>query len=106
MINLHLGIYEGEVCVVDFDEMDDFISYIKYNLSEFDCIWLAVVDNCDYEEILVTENTDTLFNSFVNGFFNIGINNDVHIHIQEYQTYEDAYAVALSMREANPKCYN
>jgi len=26
--------------------------------------------------------------------------------IQEYQTFEDAYRVALDMRETNPKCYN
>ena len=28
------------------------------------------------------------------------------VHLYEYSSYEDAYLVALNMREANPMCYN
>jgi arginine/lysine/ornithine decarboxylase len=30
---------------------------------------------------------------------------EIEIHLQEYESYEDAYDVALEMREPNPLCY-
>jgi len=31
---------------------------------------------------------------------------DTEIFLQEYESFEDAYKVALDMRECNPLCYN
>ena len=33
-------------------------------------------------------------------------NPQYELHLHEYASYEDAYLVALNMREANPLCYN
>ena len=33
-------------------------------------------------------------------------NSQYELHLHEYASYEDAYLVALNMREANPMCYN
>ena len=104
MIKLHLAIYEGDIQEIDFITQEDLCDYIR-ELEMFNCIWLATND-CEKGEILITENIETLINAVKNSHFNLLWNSPQNFHIQEYQTYQDAYAVALDMREPNPKCYN
>ena len=104
MIKLNLCIGKGDCKEIPFDsvlEMADFLN----GLDRFDCIWLATEDG-EKGELLVTECLKTLINSVIDGHFNLVQNEPQYFFVQEYQTYEDAYAVALSMREPNPKCYN
>lgn len=100
MIKLNLGIYEGDVIILKFHTISELCEYLE-ELDKFDCIWLATEDGGD-GEILITENLKKLINAVKNSHFNI----DKDFFVQEYQTYEDAYRVALDMREINPKCYN
>ena len=104
MIHLNLGIYDGDVEVIKFHTQTDLCEYLK-ELKSFNCIWLATED-CTKGEILITENVQTLINAVKNSHFNLLWNTPQDFYVQEYQTYEDAYAVALGMREDNPKCYN
>jgi len=98
MIKLHLAIYDGDIPAIPFENKQDLIDYV-FELQKFDCVWLFTT-GCDNGEIIVTENI--LFLIMV---INIStIQGD--IFIQEYPSYEDAYAVALDMKESNPKCYN
>jgi hypothetical protein len=39
------------------------------------------------------------------GVFNLLWNSQQKFFLQQYDSYEDAYAAALYMREPNPKCY-
>ena len=101
MIKLNLAIYEGNIQVIDFNskyELTEFILVIKQ--SNFNCVWLATDDSSD-GELIVTENIDTIIHYINNDLFDI----KKEIHLHEYQSYEDAYYVALDMREPNPKCY-
>ena len=99
MIQLHLSIYDGEASQINFESKDELCDYLK-ELKEFNCIWLATADG-ENGEIIVTENVDNLVKFVEKGLFEI----KDKFFVQEYQSYEAAYEVALSMRESNPKCY-
>lgn len=101
MITIHLAIYEGDIKELNFETKIDLIDYVK-DLIDFNCIWLATngdQENPIFQEIVITENIFEIIN------FIQRIESEV-LFIQEYQSYEDAYAVALDMRETNPKCYS
>ena len=96
MINLYLAIYEGEPQLIYFNSFEELTEYIKF-LKSFECIWLAT-DDGENGEIMITENLDALVIAINSGVFNFDPNN-INFYLQEYQTYEDAYNVALLMRE-------
>lgn len=98
MINLHLAIYDGDIPTIPFVNKEDLIDYI-YELKKFECVWLFKPKDED-SEIIITESIDFLI-SVINI---IELSKD--IFLQEYQSYEDAYATALDMKEINPKCWN
>jgi len=105
MIHLHLAIYEGDIEQIDFENIVDLVDYIR-ELNRFDCIWLATEDG-EKGEIIITEDLDALITCIENNVFIINIDEGSQdFFVQEYQTYEDAYAVALDMREGNKRCYN
>jgi len=104
MVYLNLAIYEGEIEVIKFITLSELCEYLQ-ELERFDCIWLATEDG-EKGEILITENVQTLINAVKNGHFNLLWNSPQNFFVQEYQSYEDAYKVALDMRETNPRCYN
>lgn len=100
MITLHLAIYEGDVKELNFENKTELIYFVK-DLIDFDCVWLITngdQENPILQEIIITENIFEIIK------FIKRIDPEI-LFIQEYQSYEDAYAVALSMRETNPKCY-
>ena len=104
MIHLNLGIYNGDIDVIPFNTQAELCEYLK-ELDMFDCIWLATEEG-EKGEILITENLQTLISAVENSHFNLLWNSPQNFHVQEYQTYEDAYKVALDMRETSPRCYN
>ena len=104
MIHLHLAIYRGDAQLIKFFTTVDLCEYLK-ELNQFNCIWLAT-DDGESGEIIITENIDILIEVIEKSIFNLTWESPKNFYVQEYQTYEDAYAVALSMREGNPKCYN
>jgi hypothetical protein len=57
-----------------------------------------------YFQIYIFEKWQNMFVDTRNGspFFS---NPQYELHLHEYASYEDAYLVALNMREANPLCY-
>jgi hypothetical protein len=99
MITLHLAIYDGDIEKLEFNSKVELLDFIK-ELKSFNCIWLLTNDG-EKGELIVTENIETIMISIEYNlcFYNV-------LYLQEYQTYEDAYAVALDMRDGNPKCYN
>ena len=104
MILFNLAIYEGDAVEIKFNTVNELIDYIQ-TLKEFNCIWIAT-EECMNEEILVTESIDKIIKAIETDFFNLCLHKDSLFFMQEYQSYEDAYSVALSMREGNIKCYN
>lgn len=102
MTTIHLAIHSGDPVEMHFENTKELNEFIC-ELVEFDCVWL-VSDNKKPEisEILITESIQQIINCISNGFFG-SLENEV-LFIQEYPNYEDAYSVALMMRETNPKC--
>lgn len=102
MIKIHLAIYDNEIDLLTFENYEELIDYIEYLVS-FNCIWL-MTSKGEYSEIIVTEKIDLIINSLVD---EARIwKGSKEFYIQEYQSFEDAYAVALDMREGHKKCYN
>lgn len=97
---LNIGIGTGDITEVRFDKKTEMIDYLD-ELNRFNCVWLWADDGED-GEIVVSENLNKLIECVKNGFFNI----KTHFFIQEYETFESAYSVALSMKEAKPNCYD
>ena len=54
------------------------------------------------KEIYIESN----FNLIYSAALRILDQGDTEIFLQEYESFEDAYKVALDMRECNPLCYN
>ena len=104
MIHLNLGIYSGDIKLYKFNTQTELCEFLK-ELSRFDCIWLAA-DDSEKGEVLITENLQTLISAIEHSHFNLLWNSPQNFYVQEYQTYEDAYKVALNMRESNSRCYN
>ena len=104
MILLRLAIYDGNDTEIMCNTVSELCEYLK-ELDRFDCVWLASDEN-DKDEILITENLETLINAVKNGLFNLLWNSPQVFYVQQYDTYEDAYRVALDMRAVNPKCYD
>ncbi len=102
MIKINLGIGKGDCKEIEFETITDLCDYLK-ELDRFDCIWLAT-DDGEKGEILITESLSTLIHAVNWNHFHI-LDKNI-LFVQEYQTYEDAYKVALDMREPNPRCYN
>jgi predicted AlkP superfamily pyrophosphatase or phosphodiesterase len=95
------------------DELKDFLSALRLSrenrTSNTVYVWTSDHSHDDNEdsesetkEIVITEDI-VLIESIVRRVFDYS---DCEVYLQEYSTYEDAYAVALDMREGNPLCYN
>ena len=98
---------QGDIPCLEFsliDEVRSFISSIVYPIRMVnEKIYVVAIQ----DEIIVTENglfIDDLFNK---QFFSVYPFYECdEIHIQEYLSYEEAYKIALEMREPNRLCYD
>jgi hypothetical protein len=103
MIKLQIAIGEGDVQPFYFQSVNDLVDYIK-ECKSINAIWLATDEATD--EILITENIEKIIIAILFDYWDLALDKDSIFYLQEYQSYEDAFAVALSMKENNPKCYN
>ena len=97
----------------DTNELKDFLSALRLSRENEsnNVVYLWTSDHSHDEdedsesetkEIIITEDI-VLMESIVRRVFDYS---DCEVYLQEYGSYEDAYAVALNMREGNPLCYN
>ena len=100
MIILYVGIGKGDVQKFEMAFMQELLDYLK-EFKKYDKVWLFSGKSPD-SEIVITESIDTIRRSL---FHNVWGDIDEY-HIHEYSSYEDAYSVALGMREGSEKCYN
>jgi hypothetical protein len=102
MIKLHYFEHK-EVKIVNFTTITELVQYLN-PLKDKKYIWLATEDG-ENGEIMVTESISKLIAAIKAEVFNLSWVSNPNFFIQQYDSYEDAYAVALGMREANPRCY-
>jgi hypothetical protein len=94
----YIGIKELEF----YNEMEliTFLKLVETNDNgEIVYLFTEEIDNdnlmqVDCREILITSNFDTVFDNIKAMDYS-----DTLIHLHEYKSFEDAYAVALDMRE-------
>jgi len=94
----------------EFNSIDELTHKIlnRKGLPENRVYLCAVHDVYEEEslETLVTENY-YIMRDFIETIDDLPLTKTpLTVHVHMYESYEDAYAVALDMREANPLCYN
>jgi hypothetical protein len=113
--------YKLHLAISDLSEHKDIEQFEFSNIDELthkilnhkglpeDRVYLCAVHDVDEDEtteILVTENYP-LMRYFIETIDDLPLTKTpLTVHVHMYESYEDAYAVALDMREANPLCYN
>lgn len=107
MIRLHLGIGKGDVETLNFKTFND-LDYFVSNEERLmiDGVWLATSGGT-YSDVFVTDNIDHLrlvMNVDLWEELTQDLNAPFHIH--HYESFEDAYKVALDMKEGHELCYN
>ena len=95
---------------------DLFCSELKYDedVKHFDSVYLFAIESNHLEgDVIIIEDTieglliaNDLILSLINAELEYDDKLNVNFFIQEYSTYEDAYEVALIMRENNELCYD
>jgi hypothetical protein len=99
-----------EIEQFEFDYIDDLTHKIlNHKGMPEDRVYLCAIHDFNEDEsteILVTESYLAIRN-FIESIEEIMMGEfPITIHVQMYESYEDAYAVALDIRESNALCYN
>jgi len=97
---------QGDIPCLEFtsiEEVRSFITSIVYPLKMVnEKVYVIAIQ----DEVIVTENgllVEELFDGNLNSAYPFYEGED--IFIQEYPSYEEAYKVALDMKEVSPLCY-
>lgn len=103
MIKLNLGIGKGEIHTFVFNTVQDVLDYVQELNSFKDVVWLVagLANNSNIDEIIITESVEVIMKNICFDLWRLGTFKDSELHIHEYESYEDAYLVALDMREGN-----
>ena len=94
---------EGDVPMYEFDLMEDLALFVLEKVRE-NLVYIVAYD----DEVFVTDNLALvveLFERKLKSFYPF-YEGERCPHIQEYYSYEEAYKVALDMKEVSPLCYD
>lgn len=104
MIILNVGIGEGDVDVLSFENKDDLHSFIG-SLDFVNSVWLVSCNSDPMPCVFVHE--DVIYISMFTEHILLG-NGPIgyfELHLHQYDSYEDAFKVATDFFEGNPLCY-
>ena len=104
MITLHLGIGKGDVKRFELRSTNELLDYLE-KFKQYDRVWLCSGKSPE-SEIVITQSIDVILQAIAHDNWDVSLTRNSELHIHEYESYEDAYKVALDMREGNEKCYN
>lgn len=105
---------QDDIPVIEFSTYNDLTDYVLEIIERSEkCVYLLTFDSMpddltDYDEIIVSQNGYYIYN-----FFKTGMMSDIDLvldvrtfFLQEYESYEEAYKVALDMNEGKELCYS
>jgi hypothetical protein len=95
---------QGDIPCYELNGMDGVINFVSeiLNQNSEGIIYLIAIEN----EVFVTENCALAYELFSNHLdAAYPFYENEAIFIQEYSSYEEAYEVALSIKEVSPFCY-
>jgi hypothetical protein len=93
-----------DIPCIEFDNYDQLIGFIFSDTDEHGTVWLISI----HEEVYVSEYITSVID-FINTWSNRFKNHQcdiMTIFLQEYNSFESAYQVALDMKEDSPLCYD
>ena len=104
MITLYLGLGKGDVGKFELNSTNELLDYLE-KFKQYDRVWLCSGKSPN-TEIVITESIEVVQQAIAHDNWDVSLEKNSELHIHEYGSYEDAYKVALDMREGNSKCYN
>lgn len=120
MIKLHYAplVLDGDIPCYEFDEIDQIREYFEglvskvmvngqhgnYRDSEIVYVFSYDAPGVNDEEVFVTSKIYFIADLFTQVDF-FGFDLIPAFYLQEYASYEEAYKVALDMKETSPLCY-
>ena len=98
---------QGDIPCLEFTSIEEVRSFITSIIYPLKMVNEKVYVIAIQDEVIVTENgllIEELFDGNLNSAYPFFESED--IFIQEYPSYEEAYKVALDMKEVSPLCYS
>lgn len=99
-----------------FERWDEVMQHIMdiLNASDHKTVYLFTSDGRkdvpeqwpQVSNIFVSSMVDAVKTYLINPFILVDLMEYKNFYLQEYPSYEDAYSVALTMKEDSPLCYN
>lgn len=96
---------QGDIPCLEFPSIEEVRSFITSIVYPLKMVNKKVYVVAIQDEVIVTENgllVEELFDGNLNSAYPFYEGED--IFIQEYSSYEEAYKVALDMKEVSPLC--
>lgn len=117
MINLHYASIDQWMSETDIEKLKFKTSkalqrWLTLNIAcerPYGIVYLLTTNSDENEsntDIFIFEKSYKVVSLFKNIEAHLNSLHQKDVFLQEYKTYEDAYAVALDMREGNALCYN
>jgi len=117
MVKLNISTCKEETKEVVLSSIGEFFELIHHliDIDDGDSVWVLAIE--DEDDILCSgyigishgllQISQYLENCHFLGCHKLEEGDtETTFYLQEYKSFEDAYAVALGMREPNPLCYN
>jgi hypothetical protein len=109
--SLDLDTSKEDIPVFEFNTkqrlLDKIIRILSNSASKKDCVFIVGLENESIlgSEVIVTDNAETIQNFIVGRFYHNHIFNNNSWYIHEYPSFEEAYKIALAIREGHRLCY-
>jgi hypothetical protein len=109
MITVHEFDLNGCGEAYSVDKLFDLnVSLNKFNTKEQNVVFLFALETYnDKDSVLIVTHNFHIIHDMINHYFKEWdiADDDPEVFIQQYSSYEEAYRVALSMKETHPLCY-
>ena len=109
MIKLHYAELDnmGDIPFKEFESFEAMKWYLEDEFCSINCskrVYLFTW-GCENEDIFISEFSDMPFKA-LSGFYIDEVMKIKDFHLHEYYSFEDAYQVAIDMKEGNKLCYD
>jgi hypothetical protein len=96
---------QGEIPCYEFQRFQDLINWIfdKYDeFTKYNMVFLMAAEGENFDEVLIGEDIGIIVEQMevISEYLD-----QYKYFLQEYSSYEEAYKVALSMKETSALCY-
>ena len=95
---------EEDISCLEFNNREELVGFLRKNIKEGIVYLLAINDNIS-DDVFVTDNTSLvieLFNNHLNAAYPF---HEKGTCLFEFDSFEEAYEVALMIKEVSPLCY-